>query len=211
MAVYTKPYDWRIPQNFPNKAILNYKWRERKTNTLIFMQGHSLPYDTGNPHMRITLQDPQDYDLIFHSDTAEEKLEKYDVLPNNAMGGLTVNRKVLNFFEMLCPNDFQAFPIIIRNENPKLPDFENHDYFLINITNTIDAIDQEQSIIKYDEDNEPEHISSLRLKEDCMGPHHISRIQDYHPIVLVSPTLVSLFKKEKVTGVRFLKDYESYP
>lgn len=175
------------------------------------MQGRPLPFDTGNPHMAATLQNPKDYDLIFHSEVPEEKMSQYDVLPNNAIGGLTVNNHVLKLLKSLCPEDCQAFPVIIQNENPKLPDFENHDYSLINITNTVDAIDRTQSKIKYDEDNEPAHIASLRLKEDCMGPHHIVRINDYHPIILVSPELVALFKKEKIKGVRFLKDFEAYP
>jgi hypothetical protein len=215
MTEYRAPYKWSIPNDFPNKAILNYRWQERKTDSLIFMQGRSLPFDTGNPNMAITLQDPKDYDLIFHSEVPEETILKYDVLPNNSMGGVIVKSGLLKLMNDFCPNDFQAFPVIIRNENPKLPDFENHDYWLINITNMVDAIDREATEFNYLSKDLGGEIfgvkRNLNFREKVVGTHHLSRDSILHSFILASPELVSLFKKEKIKGVRFLKDFEAYP
>lgn len=205
---YNKPYLWTYPGNFPQKAFLDYKWRQRKTNSYIFMQGLHLPCDIGNPNFTATQQNPKDYDLQLEAQVTEEKLVTYDVLPNNTPAPV-VNKRVLNLLMKYCPDDIQAFPVVIRNENPKLPDFENHDYFLINITRLISDFDKENSRITYHDGIED--VKKLRLKENCIPEYALARLEIFKPHEIVSPKLVSLFKKEKITGVKFEKDYEAYP
>lgn len=208
---YNKPYLWHCPGNYPNSAILDYKRRERKTRSFTFMYGHPLPFDTGNSNLYFTLQDPKKYDLIFHAEVPMEKLLKFDTLPNNCSGRPPiVNQRVLDLLTKHCPNDFQAFPVTICNENPKLPDFENHDYFLLNLTNLVDAIDFKESKLTWDDDGDIDDLKTLRLKSNSMKSHHLARLKLYKIKVLVSPELVELFKKEKIKGVQFLKDEEAY-
>jgi hypothetical protein len=207
VSVYTRPYFWCIPENFPNSLILNYRWRERKTNRFIFGFGQRLPWDSGNPNLSFTLQDPKDYDLVLHATRPPEKWLQYGCLPNNA-GSPIVNDRVLALLSVHCSNDFQAFPVVIKNENPRLPDFENHDYHLLNITHCVEAIDREKSIIKYYPNGKIDDLKVLFLKENCLGEHHLARVKDYTPKIVVSSELLKLFKKEKVKGVRFMTDEE---
>lgn len=207
---YNKPYLWTYPERFPQKVFLDYRGEKRKTRSLIFIFGLRLPCDTGNPNLSITLQDPKDYDLELETEAAEERLLTYDVLPNNSKAPI-VNQRVLDLLTKYCPNDIQAFPVVIRNENPKLPDFDNHDYFLINITRLVDAIDKKNSKLTYYDTENVNSIKKLRLKENCLPGYSLARIKGYEPLEMVSPNLVSLFKKEKITGVKFEKDYEAYP
>ena len=205
-------YLWRSPKNYPNAAWLNFRWQERTTDSLTFMTGQPLPFESENKHpdLDYTKKDPNDYDLIFYTDQLPEKWLKYDCLPNN-MGGHppVVNNRVLNLLKKLCPENFQDFPITIRNGNPKLPDFENNDYSLLNVINLVDAIDKQESVIVYS--SGVTDIRKMALKDDCLGSVHIARVDIYKPVIIVSTELVSLFKREKVKGIRFLKDWEAYP
>ena len=146
-----------------NSHILEYKWRERKTDSYIFMQGKNLPFDCGYVERLNTLQDPKDYDLIYHAEISEEKLKGYACMPNNSQAPL-VNQKVLDMLLELCPDEFQYFPVTIVGENPKYPFFENHDYCLINICKTVDIVDQSQSKIKYFESGNFDSIEKLFIK-----------------------------------------------
>lgn len=215
MSAHNTPYLWRMPKTFPNSAILDHRAVEiktiKKTDSLTFMHGRKLPFDNGdNPNFAYTKQDPKDYDLDFYSDQEPGKWLKYDCLPNN-LGGHPpiVNQRVLHLLQKFCSDDFQFFQVTILSGNPKLPNFANHEYYLLNITHTIDAIDKETSVIL--NRFEVRHIKKLVLKEDSLKDHHLARIETYHPEIIVSSELVKLFKKEKVKGVRFLKDYEAYP
>ena len=202
-----KPYIWGIEESYPEKFVLRYHRKSRKTDSMLFMWCIHLPGDTGNSNLSFTLQDPSEYDLIFHVRGEEERLLKYDCLPNN-MGGSPpiVNGRVLKVLEEMCPHDFQAFPVEVHNENPKLPNFVNRDYHLLNLVHEIDAIDQRYSTFT-DSELLP-LIKELVFKENCMEGHHMGRLKGYRSIILVSPELVARFKKEKVKGVRFRTDLE---
>lgn len=205
----TKPYSWWGPEGYPQKLFVLYDWKVRKTDKIIFWQGRSLPFDSGNPNMECTKQDPKDYDLILSTEGEEERLLKYDLLPNT-MGTPIVSKRALDLLLDLCPKDIQAFPAVIEGRNAKHP-FVNHDYVVLNITHTVDAIDREKSILRFYEDNiEIKRIKSLVFKENCMNSHHISRLKGYEQDILVSPTLVDLFKKHKIKGALFLTDEQSY-
>ena len=157
-----KIYQW-WDASVPNSHILNYKWRERCTNSSIFNKGNFFLFDCGYTERLNTLQDPKDYDLIYHAEISEEKLKGYACMPNNSQAPL-VNQKVLDMLLELCPDEFQYFPVTIVGENPKYPFFENHDYCLINICKTVDIVDQSQSKIKYFESGNFDSIEKLFIK-----------------------------------------------
>jgi len=195
-----KIYQW-WDASVPNSHILNYKWRERCTNSSIFNKGNILPFDCGYTERLNTLQDPKDYDLIYHAEISEEKLKGYACMPNNGQAPL-VNQKVLDMLLELCPDEFQYFPVTIVGENPKHPPFENHDYFLINICQTVDGIDKEQSDIVYFDNGDVRDIKNLILKKD-MRHFCISRLKNSLVDIVVSETVVKAFKKTKINGVKF--------
>ena len=204
---YNKPYILRDSYS-TYKHMVDYKTEERKTDPIIFMQGHALPFDTGNPNLACTKDDPKGYDLVFHAEVEEAVFTKYDCLPNNKYAPL-VNARVLEILQELCPHDIQAFPATIVSEVPEKFAFENHDYWVVNITKTVDGIDKELSDFDKFESGRIKDIHKLILRDvQCMGSSHIVRQHDYHVEILVSPTLVKAFKKAKIKGVKFLKDTE---
>lgn len=206
---YNKPYILREAGNLPYNGYALFKDEERQTDPIIFMQGHSLPFDTGNSNLSATLQPVEEYDLVYSYRYPEEKLKGYDCMPNTGYAPL-VNTRVLEILQELCPHDIQAFPATIVSEVPKKFAFENHDYWVINITKTVDGIDKELS----DFERLPEKLGSVPIgtkklvMREYENTYHIARDTILGTHILVSPTLVKAFKKAKIKGVKFLKDTE---
>ncbi len=195
-----KIYQWWDAER-GNSHILEYRNKERQTSSSIFNKGYTLPFDCGYTERLNTLQDPKDYDLVYHAEIPEEKLLTYDCMPNNGQAPL-VNRRVLGILLEQCPDEFQYFPVTIVGENPKNSAFENRDYFLINICQTVDGIDKERSDIIYFDNGDVRNIKNLVLKEN-MKHFCISRLQNSLVDIIVSEPLVKAFKKAKVNGVKF--------
>jgi len=190
-----KPYIWWNAENYPQKGHLKYNWREQETDDLIFMRARPVS--------------KQEYNLVFQCSLEEDKFLKFDILPNLSVAPIA-NKRVIDILFAICPNDFQAFPVTIVN-SPKLSAYENHDYFLINITQEVDSVDRELSYLDLGKDGiDIEYIKKLVFKPVCMDDKHLACEMYFHPLELISPTLVKAFKKEKIKGGRFLTDVESY-
>jgi hypothetical protein len=190
-----KPYVWWSAGNYPQKGYLKYNWEKRKTDRFIFMRSQIVPV--------------QKYDLILECGLAQEQFTKFDLLPNN-IGSPILNQRALNILSAICPHDFQAFPVTIVN-SLKINAYENHDYFLINITHEVDSVDRETSYLDLGSDGvDIEDIKKLFFKPNCMGDFHLAREKYFHGLKLISSILVKAFKKEKIKGGSFLTDLESY-
>jgi len=210
--VYSRPYYWE-KSLAGEKYIMDYRWKERKTKYLLFMKGHALPYDSGNPNLVYTLQDPKDYDLVFDSESPPEMfLERYDVLPNNTPAPL-VNDKVKTILEELCPDDVQFFPAMIKQANAKMEPFENHDYWVVNICKVYEDLNWEKSELKYDLDMPKGHQID-GYKRICFNElngqtiPYLGRLAYFKPKLIIHPELVKRFKKEKIKGSKFIKNSE---
>ncbi len=190
-----RPYLWREAENYPKKGLLEYNWREQNIDDLIFMQAHFIP--------------EQGYDLILRCGIAEEKVKQFDILPNLTVAPI-VNQRTIDILSIICPDDFQAFPVIIINHS-KIASYENHDYFLINITHDVDSVDRETSYLDIGKDGiDIERIKKLFFKPGCLGERHLARERYFHPLELISLNLVQAFRKAKIKGGRFLKGHEAY-
>ncbi len=208
---YFKPYHFS-PYFKAWKHIIQFKSTERKTKALIFSNGKILPFDSGNPNLEYTKQDPATYDLIFHAEVEPSVFCQYDNLKTmNGMGLLLVNKKIITILQEICPDDFQVFPATIISDKPKKFQFENHDYFVVNLTKTVDVVDEENSTFTCYENGNLDKIYKLTYIKNGMGNAHIARQYNYRGEILVSPELAKRFKKEKVTGVKFKTDEEAYP
>lgn len=203
---YTKPYMWWTP-TIPYKHYLIYKYKQRNTDFMTFWFGQHLPFNSGNPNISFTQKDPKEYDLIFHSEITIDKLKKYDILPND-QSFLLVNQKIKNILIELCPNDVQFFPAVIVPEYPDKMQFENHDYWVLNIARLVDVFNKEESEFKYFDDGDIRGIIKLNFQNEYKESFYIARQSTNKSSIIVSPELVKRFKKEKVTGVKFLKDSE---
>lgn len=209
---YCKPYYWNENERSYKDVIL---WRseERKTDSFIFMKGRHLPFDSKDPRWPTTIQDPKDYDLIFHSEVLPERFTSYDVLPNNCPAPL-VNAKVKHLLETLCLEDVQFFPATVVPAKPKMESFENHDYWVLNICSLYEDVDFEQSETNFREiskDKPPIQSGYKRvIFKELTGQKipHIGRLIYSKSSIIVSPELVKIFKKEKIKGVRFTQNSE---
>lgn len=199
-----KIFHWTVPDYTPQKYWGKYDTSVRKTNRLIFMLGIELPCaDMGKIK---TSQDPSTYDLIYNVEGSEARLKKYDVLPNNGTAPL-VNKRTLSLLQELCPNDFQAFPAIIRGEGKDFESYDNHDYSIINIIVQKECIDKEKSKLTYFESGSIDSIKKLVPNDaSCMEGHHLVRDKYCHSMKFCSPTLVALFKEHKIKGVDFIDE-----
>ncbi len=205
-------YIWRIPADFPINHILEYRWKERRTDSSIFMDGKRLPVEATRSIQTENNMEHPDYDLVFNSNLTEEKLLKYDCIPNS-LGGRPpiVNSKVLEFLKLECPDDFQDFTIEINGFDKSGKCYSNKGYHLLNIVNCVDSIDKENSICQCYPNGEVDILKKLVLKKNALGKHHMARLDMYTPLLLVSDNIVSIFKAEKIKGVSFLTDSEAFP
>lgn len=203
-----KPLIWMNAEGFAPDGYAIFKNAIRKTNSYIFMSGKSLPREDLGGLKYST--DPKDYDLVYSYKHSEERLKRFDYLANTGQAPL-VNQTVLDILNKLCPDDIQAFPVTIIPEPGSKYKFENHDYWLINITKLIDAIDLEKSEVEFFKEEGVQdqicHISKLVLldKHD-FDKLLIARIANDNALKLVSVPLAQAFKDAGITGVEFIED-----
>lgn len=210
---YNKPYYWQ-KSSAPEKYIMDYRWKERKTDQYIFMDAQYLPYDSGNQYLTSTLQDPKDYDLVFDSESYPDMfLQRYDVLPNNTPAPL-VNNKVKAILEDMCPGDVQFFPAMIKQANAKMIPFENHDYWVVNICKIYDDVNWEKSELNYDL-SRPKGLEVRGYKCICFNERigqkipYLSRLKHSYGYIIIHPELVKRFKREKIKGAKFIKNNDN--
>ena len=208
--IYHKPYELSIPDSYPDKHIMNYQSINRKTDKYIFMNGVFLPCPDMDNGETKTSQDPKGYDLIFHSEIGPDRLLKYGVLQNDAASTFLLRKDLVEVLNTFCPDDFQAFPVtIVPDKLKKTGDFENKDFYLINITHALDVFDHDECEFKsFDKEmTEIYGVKRMILQDaSCLNGHHIVREKTLKSHIFVSPEFVALFKKHKVKGCAFYKD-----
>lgn len=206
MSDFTDLYDPKKPLHFESiigsvNESLFFPQKDNITEASVFFSGDPL--------------EDKDYALVFRINMRETKLKEYDI--HYFSSGLIVNKKVLSILNKVCPNDFQVFPVTIRNrfDNKKKKPFVNHDFFLIYPTKKVKALDKTQSefqMLKMPPPDNQEHIMGilkLRLKQDCMEGSDIARDVDMPSLIYISQGLFQIFRKENIVGVEFLPDYLS--
>ena len=104
----------------------------------------------------------------------------------------------------LCPDDIQAFPITIKNLKPDGPAFENHDFFYVNVTHTIEILDMERTTFTTLADD-PWPEKRVFKEEDCWNGHLIAK-DHITPTILFHPRLAKEFCRSK--SMKFLTDEE---
>lgn len=209
--VKEKPYVLSTPNedhtSLPKGHLLGYDLSQRRTNNFIFYQGIKL--------------DEEDYDLVLEWRNSEEALLIYDVVPSHQTP-LIVTQPVLDVFLQICPNDFQYFPVSINGrdqqtfydlidfgEGVEKINFHRKGYYLINITNQVDAIDTKNSIPGKPSMDRGKLVWGFKkfvLKSGCMGKHHIARAKNLLGMELVSPTLAKELKKHNFNLLEFFHE-----
>lgn len=167
---------------------------------------------------RATPVEDKDYKIVFGCQRPPEEFTVYNHLTGlEGVSGLVFHERLVHVLQEICPQDFQAFPVTIKNFGKKVEPFENKDYFILNLLHPIDALDKEKSRVRFWDPEKPDwsRIRSIErgiLKENCMEDHHLGRLTGFLGHELISPFLANHLRKLKMTkGLQFLADKESYP
>lgn len=188
MSFKNEIYTWRIPESYPNKFIGEY-CADKSPDRFLFKKAMEI--------------EPGEATAYFMFNTISEKLAKYDCLPNTSRIPL-VNGRVAQILMEECKNDVQLFRAVVSTLNGTLDD-----YYLVNITVSVFALDRENSEFRLIPDTEAIlSFTRIRYMEGCLLNHHIARNREYTSHILVSSKLREIFKKEKVSGVSFVEYQE---
>lgn len=138
----------------------------------------------------------------------KENFFQWDIL-SNTLGVPLVNQKVLDILERECRGKFQAIPAIL-----KLPSGEEvKDFFAINVTNKVNLLSLENSILSAREKERNEPIGPWTFFDQAAYKANIVDAQDISKdstilgrTIFISDRLVKIFKKEKIKGPQFWKN-----
>lgn len=146
--------------------------------------------------------------IVFGIKAKEEEMVKYDFLDCPDGGSaLVVHSRVLEKLNKLCPKDFQALPIIIKNFDPNAEEkFENKDFWLINVLSKRRIFDEK--CIYYSPNGVPKMKRKV-VMDNSMGDALLARdeILGLDTYLFFHPSLAKHFIKSK--GVQFLTDEEA--
>ena len=148
-----------------------------------------------------------DSKIVFGIKASPEEFTKYDFLWCPDGPAFVVHQRVLDKLNVLCPNDIQALPVIIKHYDLTAEKFENREFWLINILDIVDIIDREKSE-SYWKGDFLKFKKNMYLKDiSYMGDHLIARIEEFTPKIIFHPSLAKHFIKSK--GIQFLTDEEA--
>ena len=153
MSNYIKPYLWYSHAHYPNRLYAKYDWRVRKTDRFIFMRAN-----------KISEKGPYDLILEIPKKGTIAELTTWDVI-ESSFGSPIVNSRTLDILKSFCPDDFQAFPMVIEAKDGIL----EKEYWALNILNKVDCIDKHNSLLDFDSDGDIDHIDRLVFKTDSMA------------------------------------------
>ena len=131
---------------------------------------------------------------------------KYDFLYCLHGAELIVHNRVVDILTEWCAGDFQTFDTILKNYNPNGEPFENHDFKLVNVFHTVNALNLDESEFRIS----PTGLKFVRkrvYKDEDIWDGHFIGYEATERRVLFHPKLAKKFKYSK--GVQFLTDKEA--
>jgi len=137
-----------------------------------------------------------------------EFANKFDMLISYEGPSFVVHKRLLALLQEVCPKDFQALQCKIVNYSKKAEPFANYDYYMINILNKVDAVDNKKSKFK-DYGDGFRVLKKLHFKEDCMNGYMLARDSEFSAGELIHPELVEKIKHCS-RGMKFLEDWQCY-
>ena len=183
------PLLWRIPDDFPERAIGEYE-RSKSPDRFLFREGRVLEID-GMPTLKF--------------DVPSVAIPPFDCLPNNSLVPL-VNSRVKRVLEQLCPSDVQLFEASVIAADRAVTG-----YWLVNATHSVRGLDRSRSVYTHVPGTDQiMAFQKVHYHEDCLGRHHVARDAEYRSHLLVSGELHKRFQEQVITGVVFLFPEEVY-
>jgi hypothetical protein len=187
----TKPLLKSVQDYYPDRFLINYRKFEQPKEFDLYEARQGKPIDLAGRK------------IVFGIKAPEEQFTQYDFLWCPDGPAFVVHQRVLDKFNELCPNDIQALPMVIKNVSLKGEQFENKDFWFINVLAIVDSFDK--NYIHFAEDGFPTFKQKVLLNHS-MKDHLVARDNIFYRI-LVHPSLARHFIESR--GVQFLTDEES--
>ena len=191
----TKPLLWECPFGYFDEDCLSFEKEDNVVDQKQFYTRNKIETELKG--------------LVFRTKLNAKKLRKMDIIPCTFPGEV-VNKKVLDIFNRICPNDIQSFPVVIKNMGTKKkPGYTVEGYYLIHVVKFVDVIDYGRSEVWLYDENLPAKrgniggIERVRYNANCMGNSHIAGDTIFGAHTVISHALFDELLKENVTGAEF--------
>ena len=142
-------------------------------------------------------------ELLFNIQVPPRTFTKLDEIMVKQGGEELYHKRIVNKILELCPDDVQVLPVTIFNHPDLNEQFENHDYFLLNILHTVNALDEERST--FFDLNDIAFVKRHVFHNDRWDGHLIARDKRSGRVIW-HPRLAREFAKSK--SIMFLSDDE---
>lgn len=131
----------------------------------------------------------------------DEQKEQLDLLPN-PVSWLIFSERLTESILPFIQEDVQIFdpPIFRESDGSRVKGYK-----LINPIRTIDCLDVKKSKIDRAPDGHIKFCTNIHIRESCVGEHHIFRIKDYFPPILISDKLAKYIRSNGFKGFAFLR------
>ena len=170
MSLNNKIYLWRIADNYPNDFIGIYD-DNNGPDQFMFKKCEKAGTELETP-------------VINFPDVTSEELKKYGVLASNARLPI-VGEEVLSILQEFQPYGFQVLDVKIQTNDGELAG-----YYLINVLNKVDGVDEEKSEIKYlPRSSQVMAYNHVVYKKGCLEGLNIARNKDFPSHLLISEYL----------------------
>ena len=187
-------YVWVFPEEVTNKQTGEYL-REVSPDYLLLTDGRFLPEKEFQPIPKVEFE------------ISAKQVQQFDCLANNS-GIPIVNQRLRLLLENIASNDVQFLPVTVL-----CTDRELANYFFVNVTIHVDAVDKEKSkisIIKVPDADDVEIMKKPVYKPNALGEHLFARDREFEMQLLASEKIKTLFEKHKITGAWIVSPQEFY-
>jgi hypothetical protein len=122
--------------------------------------------------------------------------------------GELYHKRMIEKMQQVCPDDFQAFSVTLVNNAKSKEQFENHDFYVLNVLHQVDFLDEEKSVFRhwtFSDGTPTTDLEQARYHDDRWNGHLIVRDR-ISMRVLWHPKLAAEFAKYK--DIAFYTDEE---
>lgn len=137
--------------------------------------------------------------VFYTVDKIDTYIDKYDLLPT--LGPLLVSSRFKNIFSYLENTEMQFFNAIITDKSGN----NIKDFYTLNITNTINCLDLDKSIIemtKYGTRN----MKKKFFRTNALADFSIVRMKEHKSYVVVTEEFKNRCQAARLKGIEFLEE-----
>lgn len=141
--------------------------------------------------------------LIYNVDLIDDYINEYDILPT--FDAPLISEKLKFQIENLCDrNEIQFLNSIIIDKKNK----QNNNFYVLNILNSVPALDKENSVYEVDEDGYYD-IKKFYIDNKLFGDLTIARMEEHKSYIIVSDEFKKRCEEANLKGLNFIEEGHS--